>query len=787
MRRLPSLARSAGLAGAGDPSALAVVDGETRWTWRDLDERADSVAVGLRAGHVGTGDAVALLAVPTAAAIAALHGIARLGAVVAPLGMTLTAREQTVAAEVVRPRLVVHGPGLAAAARALDRPMLALEGLFAKRPGPASDPSPGPAPDLTAPALIVLTSGTAARPKAVVLSTEALVASAEAWLAALPEATGWLLALGLGHVAGQGVVWRSALSAVPLVVVPRSEPAGIVDALASDPMPSHISLVPTTLAQILDTVADGPPPPTLRAVLLGGGRIPAELVLRAIAAGWPVVPTYGLTEAGSGVTALPTSEAADHPESAGRALPGVRLAIAEPEPDGTGEILVLTPALYTEYLRDPTGTSAAITDGGWLRTGDLGRLDAEGRLTVLDRRTDRIVRGGENMSPAEIESVLLDHPAIADAGVVARRDPTWGHVPVAAIVLRDGTPDPADDALARHCRDRLSRFKVPVAFVRMESLPRTSAGKLQRFVLRARLDHDAPAGAAGPAAEPAREPRLERPGGVRLAYRNVGNGPMHLLLLHGTLSSVGQLGGLTSALAGTGAFTIHAVDRRGSGRSRLTDPQPLGIRIHVDDLVAVLDAEGCRSAAVLGVSFGGVVALEFAALVPDRALAVVAYEPPYGPVAAPDTQAAFAAVAMATERAHRSGGPGAAAEAFMRGVAGDRAWDGLPERTRAWLAAEGDGAYVDAALGGVDSSGLDRIRVPTTILTGDASEALYRPIAEALIARIPGSRHVHLPGMTHASPIVDPAPIAEAVTMALSSIRAIHADPFTSTTQEPRP
>ena len=786
MRSLVSLADSARMvaaatgaepgSGRGPAVGPAVVDGPLRWSWQDLDSRAEAVAGGLARAGVGPGERVALLARPSAEAIAALHGIARIGAVVAPLGVGLTSVELLAAAAVIDPRLVVHGPGLEAAS-ALGRPSIALDDLVGTESDPGSHraaPPLGAAPtiDPAAPAVIVLTSGTTGRPKAAVLSTSALVASAEAWLAALPPATGWLLALGLDHVAGLGVAWRAALTGVPLVVLPGPDPVGIVAALANDPWPSHVSLVPTMLARLLDVVADGPPPATLRAVLLGGGPIPPELAARAIAAGWPIVPTYGLTEAGSGITALPTANVASRPASAGRALPGVLIRIAEPEDDGVGEILVHGPALFSGYLADQAATAAVHTAEGWLRTGDLGRLDPDGYLTVLDRRTDRIVRGGENVSPAEVEAVLLGHPAIADAAVVARRDPTFGHVPVAAIVLRPGSPDPGDDALVRHCRDRLARFKVPVAFVRRETLPRTAAGKLRRAALRANLDH---ASDASP-----RSGHVDRPGGVRLAYRSFGSGPVHLLLLHGTLSTARQLTGLARLLAAYGQVTVHAVDRRGSGESRLADPAPLSVEVHVGDLLAVLDAEGCRAAALVGVSFGAVVALEFAARVPDRSLAVVAWEPPYGPLADERTQRAFAAVATATERAWQTGGVPSAAEAFMRGVADD-AWDRSSDRTRTFLAGESVGAYVDVGLRGLDPAGLGRIAVPTTILTGGASEPFYLPIAEALTARIPGARQMDLAGMTHASPISDPAPIAEAVIAALVAAGLIRPD----ATEEP--
>ena len=142
-----------------------------------------------------------------------------------------------------------------------------------------------------------------------------------------------------------------------------------------------------------------------------------------------------------------------------------------------------------------------------MHTDDLGRLDVDGRLFVVDRRVDRIVRGGENIAPAEVEAVLLTHPAIADAAVVARPDDRWGHVPVAAVVLRGGGTDDLGDAeLDRHCRRSLTGFKVPVAFTRLDALPRTSGGKLRRDAVRALLA-GAPTGV------------LARPGGDEIGWR----------------------------------------------------------------------------------------------------------------------------------------------------------------------------------------------------------------------------------------------------------------------------
>jgi o-succinylbenzoate---CoA ligase len=778
----PSLADSARLAAAletdaeaaGVATAPAVIDASIRWTWRELDARADAAADVLWDAGVRPRDRVALLAPPSAAAVAALHAFARLGVVAAPLPTGLTGRELAIAVEVVSPRLIVAATGFETAWADLRRPELRLDALVATdtsrtyaRPPTASGPRDS--------AIVVLTSGTTDRPKAVVLSTAALVASAEAWLAALPPATGWLLALGLGHVAGLGAVWRAALTGVPLVVLPRPDAAAIAATLSAQPSVSHMSLVPTILARLLEATAGQPPPSTLRAVLLGAGEVPAALVTRALESGWPVVPTYGLSEAGSGVTALPTADAASHPASAGRALPGVELRIADADDTAVGEIQVRSAATFDGYLDEPAVSAAALTDDGWLRTGDLGRLDPDGRLTVLDRRTDRIVRGGENISPAEVEAVLLDHPAIEGAAVVALPDPVFGHVPVAIITLRSGVPDPGDDDLRSFCGQRLARFKVPVTFTRADDLLLTPNGKIRRAAYRAMLDHED----TGPGKH-----RLERPGGVSLAYRSLGTGRIHVLLLHGTLSNAGQLTGLARLLAAPGDLTIHAVDRRGSGDSRLADPTPIDVRTHVDDLVAILEAVGTHPAALVGVSYGGIVALEFAARRPDLALAAVAYEPPYGPLADRRTQEAFATVATATERAFATGGSAAAAETFMRGVAGEGSWERLTDRARAFLAAEGGSAYVDSGLRGLDPDGLARIHVPVTILTGDASEPFYRPIADALAARIPATRRIDLPAMAHASPITDPGPIAAAIRSSLAEASLVEPDPGPSANEE---
>lgn len=252
-----------------------------------------------------------------------------------------------------------------------------------------------------------------------------------------------------------------------------------------------------------------------------------------------------------------------------------------------------------------------------------------------------------------------------------------------------------------------------------------------------------------------------------MGWRVTGNGARVVALLPGTLSTAAQLDRFAAELAAPGDLTVHALDRRGIDSSRLAEARPLDVAIHVADLVAYLDARGIRRASLVGVSFGGVLALEAAARRADRVEAVVAYEPPYGPVGDADRAAWFARVAADTAAAHAAGGPAAAAETFLRAVAGDAAWDRLGDRARAFLTAEGDTAVGDSTLTGLDPAGLARVSVPVMLLTGDASEPFYGPLADALAALIPGARRTILPGLRHTSPITHAGPVAAAVRAAL--------------------
>jgi O-succinylbenzoic acid--CoA ligase len=221
-------------------------------------------------------------------------------------------------------------------------------------------------------------------------------------------------------------------------------------------------------------------------MLLGGGPAPRPLLERCARLGVPVSQTYGLTETASQVATLPPQDALRKLGSAGLPLLPTEVRIERDDmpagPGEVGEIVVRGPSVTPGYLDRPDATARAWR-GGWFHTGDLGRLDEEGYLYVLDRRDDLIVSGGENVYPAEVEAVLLAHPAVADAGVVGVPHAEWGQVPVAVVQRRAGTAVTPEELIA-HCAARLAKYKVPAAIHWQDALPRNAAGKLLRRVLR---------------------------------------------------------------------------------------------------------------------------------------------------------------------------------------------------------------------------------------------------------------------------------------------------------------
>ncbi len=417
----------------GGRTALRTADGD-QTTYAELHARARAVASALQARRVAPGDHVAL-ALPSPELVVALHACLLLGVVAVPIDPRLTEAEQalrTAHASLILDELP-DGPGEGAAAR-----------------GPrAIDP------DTTA--TLMFTSGTTAGPKPVALSYDNWLWNALGSALALgldPDET-WLCPMPLAHVGGLSIQIRSAVYGTTVLLHARYDTERALAALM-DPAQrvTLVSLVPTMLSRLLD--AGLREPPALRRVLLGGGPIAPALLARARAARVNVSPSYGMTEACSQIA------------TDGVPLLGTELHIAE-----DGEVLV----------RGRTVSAGALGPDGWLHTGDLGTFDEAGRLVIAGRKADTIVSGGENVAPAEVESVLLEHPGVVDAAVFGRADAEWGETVVAQVVLSEGA-DVADEALRAHCAARLAPFKVPKRFEAVSRVPRGVTGKLLRRELR---------------------------------------------------------------------------------------------------------------------------------------------------------------------------------------------------------------------------------------------------------------------------------------------------------------
>lgn len=484
---------------AARPDDEAVVDAHGRWTYAQLESATRRIAVALYAAGVGEGILVATLLRDGAVAVATVHAARRLGAVLAPLNRRAVPAEIAFQVTACQAAFLIHDTdqapvALTALADAPSATPLAIDGLLAGPDQPGDHAVLRDEVDLDAPATILFTSGTSGRPRGAVLTYGCHLASADAWNAFLRPLPGdrWLACLPLFHIAGLAIVLRASRWGVPLEVQHRFDPVAVRRAL--DGGVTHLSLVGPMLDRLLAVGSGWTVPNTLRAVLLGGGPISPTQVLRARELGYPVVPSYGLSETASGVAALPADAAVERCATVGPPLPGVELWI---EADGrpalpgeAGEIVVRGPMVFGGYADLPDDTARVLRDG-WLHTGDFGAIDVTGDLTIIDRREDLIVSGGENIYPSEVEAVLLGHPFVAEAAVVGRADLRWGRVPVAAIVLRPGA-DVSDRTLAAHCRRRLAGFKVPVAFRRLAGLPRAPSGELLRSPIRELLDEASP-------------------------------------------------------------------------------------------------------------------------------------------------------------------------------------------------------------------------------------------------------------------------------------------------------
>lgn len=492
---------------AQQPHATALLDGDQRVTYGELAAQARRVAHALARAGVGSGARVAILDHDSARLFALVFGIAQRGAVTVGLNWRLAASELAFQLADAEVELLFAGPDFAAKVKELQPACPSLRSVVALRDGDAPWPSfeawLADAPPVSDAAVAredvavqMYTSGTTGRPKGVMLAHRSFVAVVAAMRAAGDPWLGWsprdvaLCGMPSFHIGGMWWSMTTFDAGAALVVMPVFAGWRALQAIERHRV-TKACLVPAMLHVCLSEPDCARTDfSSLQTIVYGGSPIPRpnlEAAMRTFRCGFAQI--YGLTETGNTAVCL---RPADHLrpellEAAGRPYPGVHVKVVDADgkalaPRAIGEICIRSPANMLGYWKRPDATASTLCSG-YVHTGDAGFLDDEGYVHVCDRLKDMICTAGENVYPAEIESVLCAHPAVAEAAVIGVPDDRWGELVKAIVVLRAGVAATGAELLA-HARRQLADFKVPRSVDFAASLPRTPSGKLQKHLLR---------------------------------------------------------------------------------------------------------------------------------------------------------------------------------------------------------------------------------------------------------------------------------------------------------------
>ena len=488
------------------PARIALTEAGRTTAFAELDQRSSQVARALQRKDVRPGDRVAYIGASGPEFAEVMYGAAKCRAVFTAVNNRLSAREVLAILADAEPRVVVVDPPAATLVADVgtlgmdcDTLITDLDYLAWRDYAPADDPGEMAAPDETA--LILYTSGTTGVPKGVELTGRNLGCALHELHASIELDEGSVCAAPVPffHVAGLGMLLAANLNGGNLLLEQQADIAGVLRLLV-DRKVTHAVLVPTVLQRLLALpeckTTDWS---ALRYVVYGASPIPLPVLRDATEIiGCSFLQSYGLTESTGGFTLLgpadhvPAEDLAHRLRSAGRPMRGARVRVVDPVsledcPVGQrGEVLVAGSRIMKGYWRKPEQTAEVMAPGGWLRTGDGGSFDADGFLYLHDRLKDMIVTGGENVYPAEVESVMTGHPAVAEVAVVGVPSAEWGESPYAVVVLRSDA-EVSEAELIAWVRDRLARFKCPVGVSFVPSLARTASGKLQKQAIRASL------------------------------------------------------------------------------------------------------------------------------------------------------------------------------------------------------------------------------------------------------------------------------------------------------------
>jgi fatty-acyl-CoA synthase len=484
------------------PDKPAIRFGDLTLSYAAFNARVELVARALKSEFgVNRGDRVAIISLNRPDYLVLLYACARLGAILVPLNWRLAVPEQLFILSDSGAKVLILEQAFAAIAPGLheqlpDTTVVGLdfvptrgwswETLLAQGRGNGRNPGV----DLSCPLLIVYTSGTTGRPKGAVLRQEALLWNGvmSQHMHALTSDDHVLTVLPFFHVGGLNIQTTPALQHGATVTIhSRFAPETTLLAFERD-RPTLTVLVPATIQAITEhpdwAKIDLS---SLKAISTGSTIVPQHLIDRFVARGVPVLQVYGSTE--TCPIAVYTRLGGDLSREGSTGLPGLCCDVAILDEAGcelphgvAGEIAVRGLNVFHEYWGNERATRDALRDG-WYRTGDIGRRDADGYFWVQDRKKNVIISGGENIYPAEVERVLMEHPEVVECGVIGRTDPRWDEIPIAYVIRRSGAQLAADD-LKVHVQSQLARFKVPREIVFVDDLPRTALGKVQHFILK---------------------------------------------------------------------------------------------------------------------------------------------------------------------------------------------------------------------------------------------------------------------------------------------------------------
>ncbi|MEZ2329579.1 AMP-binding protein [Mesorhizobium sp. RCC_202] len=481
---------------ATQPGRIACVDlaSGRRWTYSALDEAIQRAVCVLGSGYdIEPGQRIATVARNSADLLILQQAAMRLGAIFVPVNWRLAAVERQAILADCEPVLLLHDAGLETAPPVGCVPVEVADFAAAVE---AQAPAPRrPLPAADQPSIILYTSGTSGRPKGVIVTERNAFATAVNFgvLGQVGNASVFLCDAPMFHVIGLITSLRPPLLQGGTVLISPGFEPGLTNRRLADPElgVTHYFCVPQMARMLRVDAAFAPARWTrLTAIFTGGAPNPAADILWWLEQGVRMVDGFGMTEAGT-VLGMPVEagQIARKAGSAGLPAPSLSLRIVD---DGgrdvaagqAGEIWLSGSNVTPGYWNRPDETAQAFTSDGWFRTGDIARRDDDGFITLVDRRKDMFISGGENVYPAEVEMALLDHPDIAEAAVIGIADERWGEVGRAFVVLKgvDRAFDP--EAFAAHCAARIARYKVPKEFLLVEALPRTASGKIQKHLLR---------------------------------------------------------------------------------------------------------------------------------------------------------------------------------------------------------------------------------------------------------------------------------------------------------------